>query len=270
MSIFYQDRAEHLQFYLSDNNICTPHLHKQAELFYVLEGHLSVTVDGKERILSPGEGALIFPNQLHSTDTDGTSRILLCIFDSDFCHSYARYFRHTHPENNFFVLDKTDVHSKIALMGLLRLTRDFERKAPVPPDILPCAEGYLTLLLSRLFAQLSLTDLPESEDLELEQRLLIYLDSHFTENLSLDILSRKFGVSRFTLSRIFSEKLHTTFPNYVNAKRLAYAADLLRSGNLSVTQIALDAGFGSSRSFFREFQKEYRTTPAKYRSSLTH
>ena len=104
-----------------------------------------------------------------------------------------------------------------------------------------------------------------TDDLELEQRLLLYLDTHYTEELSLESLSKEFGVSRFVLSRIFTEKLHTTFPDYVNSRRLDYARDLLLSTELSVTQIALDVGFGSSRTFFRAFHSAYHTTPGAYR-----
>lgn len=265
MSIFYQNSPERLRLYTSENNTFATHLHKQIELLVVLEGNLTLTVDHTPLTLYEGMHAVIFPNQLHSLETVENSKILLCIFDVDFCHSYRKYFQNNLPAPKQFSTQILSVHSKTAVDGLLLLTDSFPRGTTIPSSIVALAEGYLTLLLADFFSQIELIPRTISEDLELEQKLLIYLETHYTEDLSLEILSKEFGVSRFTLSRLFADKLHTTFPYYVNSKRLEYACNLLLSTDLSVTQIALDSGFGSSRTFFREFQEAYHTTPREYR-----
>lgn len=265
MSIIYQNNTERLRLFTSENNSFATHLHKQIELMVVLEGSLTLTVDHVSRTLHAGDHALIFPNQLHTLQTVGSSKILLCIFDGDFCHSYRKYFLNNIPAANNFAVEQLSSHSKTAVDGLLLLTGEFPRGTRIPAPILALAEGYLTLLLADIFAHMELVPRTVSEDLELEQKLLIYLETHYTEDLSLEILSREFGVSRFTLSRLFTDKLHTSFTYYVNSKRLEYACNLLLSTDLSVTQIALDAGFGSSRTFFREFHQAYHTTPREYR-----
>lgn len=270
MSIFYQNRTEQLRLYTSENNTFATHLHKQIELMVVLEGTLTLTVDHVSKTLSAGSHAIIFPNQLHSLETIGNSKILLCIFDGDFCHSYRKHFLDSIPASNEFSVSNLSTHSKTAVAGLLMLTNEFPRNTLIPPAILALAEGYLTLLLADIFSHMELVPRTVSEDLELEQKLLIYLERHYTEDLSLEILSKEFGVSRFTLSRLFTDKLHTTFTYYVNSKRLEYACNLLLSTDLSVTQIALDAGFGSSRTFFREFHQAYHTTPREYRRQHQH
>lgn len=265
MSIFYQNSPERLRLYTSENNTFSTHLHKQVELLVVLEGTLTLTVDHASQTLSEGMHAIIFPNQLHSLETTESSKILLCIFDGDFCHSYRKIFHNNLPAPGQFSTNTLTVHSQTAVEGLLLLTDSFQRGSAIPAPIVALAEGYLTLLLAEIFSQMELIPRTISEDLELEQKLLIYLETHYTEDLSLEILSKEFGVSRFTLSRLFTDKLHTTFPYYVNSKRLEYACSLLLSTDLSVTQIALDSGFGSSRTFFREFKEAYHTTPREYR-----
>lgn len=272
MSIFYQNSRERLRLYTSRNNTFASHLHKQVELIIVLEGSLTVTADSKPHKLTPGQGILVFPNRLHSLYTDAAtgSHILLCIFEPDFCPHYRKYFQSYLPERNDFDLDILSPHSRLASEQLLALTETFDRKEPIPAYISSLAEGYLSLLLADLFTPslanpFRLQHQNGGEDLELEQRVLIYLDEHFTEELSLEHLSKEFGISRFRLSRLFSEKLQTGFPSYVTSKRLEYARELLSTTDESVTNIALDAGFGSSRSFFREFKNAYRMTPNEYR-----
>lgn len=272
MSIFYQNSGERLRLYTSRNNTFASHLHKQVELIIVLEGSLIVTADQKQHKLGKGQGILIFPNRLHSLYTDAAigSHILLCIFETDFCPHYRKYFQSYVPDRNNFDLSTLSPHSRLAAEQLHALTDCFERKGSIPPYISSLAEGYLSLLLADLFTPSSVNPLQlqhqnGGEDLELEQRVLIYLDEHFTEDLSLELLSKEFGVSRFRLSRLFSEKLQTGFPSYVTSKRLEYARELLSTTDLSVTTIAMDAGFGSSRSFFREFKTAFHMTPNEYR-----
>lgn len=272
MSIFYQNSGERLRFYPSENNTYESHLHKQAELILVLRGALTVTIDQQSYPLEFGQGVLVFPNQSHSLNTDPRrgSRILLCIFDMDFCPHYRKFFQYYVPGRNSFALNDLSDHSRLAQDKLLNLTKSFQRGETVPQHISNLAEGYLTLLLADLFREddvnpLQLQKKKDLEDMDLEQRLLVYLDSHYTEPLSLEILSKEFGVSRFQLSRLFSDKLHTSFPSYVTARRLEYAKELLTTTDDPVTGIALDAGFGSSRTFFREFKEAYGVTPSDYR-----
>lgn len=265
MSFFYQNRKEQLYLYLSKNNPYAVHLHRQLELIYVLSGSTTVTIEQQEFHLLPGQGVLVFPNQMHGLKNVDAGQNLLCIFEPDFCHSFRHFFQNKKPVHNNFSIDTLTGHSHIALKGLTGLAASMEKDRPTPSDAQMYAEGYLTLLLADLLPLLPLQTRKNTEDLELEQRLLLYLDGHYTEELSLESLSKEFGVSRFVLSRIFTEKLHTTFPDYVNSRRLDYARDLLLSTELSVTQIALDAGFGSSRTFFRAFQDSFHTTPGAYR-----
>ena len=265
MSFFYQNRQEQLYLYLSKNNPYAIHLHRQLELIYVLSGSTTVTVEGQDFPLLPGQGVLVFPNQMHGLKHVEPGQNLLCIFEPDFCHSFRHFFQNKKPVRNDFIASSLSKHSSIALQGLRELAAAMEKDRPTPSDIQVYVEGYLTLLLADLLPLLSLQERKNTTDLELEQRLLLYLDAHYTEELSLESLSKEFGVSRFVLSRIFTEKFHTTFPDYVNSRRLDYARDLLLSSELSVTQIALDAGFGSSRSFFRAFQDTFHTTPGTYR-----
>jgi len=78
-------------------------------------------------------------------------------------------------------------------------------------------------------------------------------------------LARELGYSEGYLSHIFSEALGTTMPAYVNTLRIRKAMELLRRGSISVSDAALELGFGSIRSFNRAFRKETGMTPAKWR-----
>lgn len=265
MSIFYQSRTGRVWFHLSENHSFDSHLHRQVELLIVLEGGLAATIDYREYQVSAGEGIIIFPNRLHSFFTPENSRILICIFDSSFCHDFRKFFQSGIPENPHFILKDFSCHSQLALQELLKLTSQFDLSQQLPEHVISYAQGYLTLLLTDIFSGLSLSAEREYSDPELEQQLLLYIDRHYTDNLTLEHLAREFGVSPFRISRIFSAKLQTSFPHYVNSRRLEYAKELLANSGLSVTRIALDAGFGSARTFFREFKRAFCVSPGEFR-----
>ena len=97
MSFFYQNRKEQLYLYLSNNNPYAVHLHRQLELIYVLSGSTTVTVEQQEFPLTPGQGVLVFPNQMHGLKHVEPGQNLLCIFEPDFCHSFRHFFQNKKP-----------------------------------------------------------------------------------------------------------------------------------------------------------------------------
>lgn len=275
MSFFYQNHQERLRLYSSRNNTFATHLHRQAELIVALEGRLSVAVGQNSYVLTPGRGLLVFPNCLHSlcTEEGSESRILLCIFEPDVCPQYRSFLQGAPPDDSSFDLRLLSSHSRLAVEGLVTLADSIDRREAVSVYDGGLAGAYLSLLLTDLLVSACAPIRPgnasDEGNPELEQRILIYLDSHFAEALSLEFLAKEFGVSRFRLSRLFSRKLHTSFPDYVNSRRLEYARYLLSATETSVTDIALESGFGSSRSFFREFRKAFHMTPNAFRRQYT-
>ena len=57
-----------------------------------------------------------------------------------------------------------------------------------------------------------------------------------------------------------------TFQEFVADVRISRACELLGSTSLSVTEIALECGFGEMTTFNRTFKKYRDTTPTKYRA----
>ena len=150
MSFFYQNRQEQLYLYLSKNNPYAVHLHRQLELIYVLSGSTTVTVEQQDFLLTPGQGVLVFPNQMHGLKHVEPGQNLLCIFEPDFCHSFRQFFQNKKPAHNDFTVSSLSEHSRIALQGLKTLAAAMEKDRPTPSDVQDYAEGYLTLLLADL------------------------------------------------------------------------------------------------------------------------
>ena len=88
-------------------------------------------------------------------------------------------------------------------------------------------------------------------------------------DLRLNDLASHLGTNRTYVSRLINNKENSNFCDYINSHRIKYAKQLLSSTQkceqMSLEDIALEAGFSSQSSFYRVFTNIEGTTPAKYR-----
>ena len=154
---------------------------------------------------------------------------------------------------------KAKLHPDV-LYALQTLTG--RRKKGNYDDVLRAA--YIHILLSRILPELTLKE-RVAQPTDLVDAVVTYIAAHSREEISLTSVAKALYISPYTLSRMFSSTFHTNFNRYVNHSRLEYSRMLLEETEQSVTEICLDAGFGSQRTFNRAFQTEFHMTPAQYR-----
>jgi AraC-like DNA-binding protein len=110
-----------------------------------------------------------------------------------------------------------------------------------------------------------------SAQLEFERlrRACDYIEEHSHKELSRDAVAEAVHMSGSGFSRFFKARTGMTFKEYVVDVRISRACHLLASTNLSVTEVALECGFGELTTFNRAFRKCRGKTPTQYRS-LVH
>ena len=103
-----------------------------------------------------------------------------------------------------------------------------------------------------------------SENTGLIKDILIYLQQHYTGDISMQQLARHFGYSKSRFSHLFNEQLGCTLADYVNSLRCQHASQLLLETKQPVMDIALQVGFECVRTFYRAFKRYYGVTPSQY------
>lgn len=91
------------------------------------------------------------------------------------------------------------------------------------------------------------------------------VDQHYAEALDLDALAAAAGVSKYHLARCFAEIYGETPIRYLSRRRIERAQDLLRSANLTVTEVCVLVGFSSLGSFSSRFRQLVGESPVRYR-----
>ena len=90
-------------------------------------------------------------------------------------------------------------------------------------------------------------------------------DRSYADPLDLDALARAASVSRYHFARCFAEVYGETPMRYVTRRRVERAQDLLRSANLTVTEVCMVVGFSSLGSFSSRFRELVGESPTQYR-----
>ncbi|MBR6395598.1 MAG: 2-isopropylmalate synthase [Lachnospiraceae bacterium] len=95
--------------------------------------------------------------------------------------------------------------------------------------------------------------------------MLNYIQSNY-KNISLAALANAFNLSEPYISKYIRDKSGKTFGEHVTETRLKKAKRLLKSGNMTVENIAYSVGYQNVEHFNRQFKRAFDMTPVQYRN----
>lgn len=222
------------------------HLHSFFEFYFCTEGTLPITISGKELLLQAGEAVIIFPFQLHSFTATEEGAGCLFTFDPCYIESFAVRFSNYLPINNVF-----------------RYSADPD--AINYDDEFFALKAFLYQMCADVVGQCDFEYAP-ADSRTLCEQIFSLTEEHFTDSkFSLRSLTELLSYDYAYISKYFFRKTGIRYNSYLNQRRIAYAATLLRKGLVdSVTDVAFMCGYGSIRSFNRNFKDVYGQTPQTY------
>jgi len=94
-----------------------------------------------------------------------------------------------------------------------------------------------------------------------------YIDAHFAEDLTVEMLAREAGLSRVHLTRAFSRCFGVPPHVYLNRVRLAFARQALLSGQ-TLVDVAMAAGFADQSHFNRRFKGSVGVSPGVWLTQM--
>lgn len=100
------------------------------------------------------------------------------------------------------------------------------------------------------------------------RQLVEYIDQQLAEPISLGQLAGLCALSEYHFARMFRESFGLPPHQYLLARRLVRARELLRGGSLPLGEIALACGFSSASHFTNRFRQGMGATPGEYRQAF--
>lgn len=105
---------------------------------------------------------------------------------------------------------------------------------------------------------------PASED-NVVGKALTLIHERYDQDLSLESIASSVYMTPSYFSYVFKRQTGQTLIKYLTRHRLSRAAQLLRSGDMRVTDIMLSVGYSNPSYFSSLFRAEYGQTPSQYK-----
>lgn len=97
------------------------------------------------------------------------------------------------------------------------------------------------------------------------QEIVSYIQQHFAEELSLEMLAREFSFHSRYISTLVKNETGESFSSYVTSLRIRRAVELLTHTDIEVKEIAAQVGYEDQHYFSRLIRKQTRMTPSQIR-----
>ena len=226
-----------------------PHFHRSYELLSVISGEMKVIIDDVEYNLKESDVLIIFPNQIHSFETQGYSMINLIIFSPELVGMFYSEYKNLVPENN-------------RVVGFdFGQERAFTDNVFIQKSILYKAIG--TLVDTTTFKRANVMG-----DFKLIHRILSFVEENFAKECSLKDAAKILKYDYAYLSKQFIRAMNMSYTEYLNRYRISHACYLINNKNASIGDIYLNCGFENARSFNRNFKKYTGMTPSEYKNDM--
>lgn len=238
------------------------HCHEFLELFLVMRGNAVHTVNGKSTPLSKGDMVFIRPEDAHKYEAYTQAEFeLVSLSVGD--RSFALSCRLLELDPGFFLEpeDPPCVHLEGDILGDVR-------KKLLKIDSCPAGETRMRYFRSILPGILLL--FTEKQELRTVRYLPGWLSEVMGEmdkpvNIAggLNRMYQLANVSKEHLSREFRKYLNLTPSEFVNMKRMTFAAGLLGEGE-EIQEVCRKCGYRHLSYFYRVFSAYYGCTPGEF------
>jgi YesN/AraC family two-component response regulator len=238
-----------------------------------MNGNREFFIKDRTFLIQEGDVIIIAPNIVHRTTNSALpkhERLIVNIPKDDLTAINTSYLEIMHPlfEQEYMIV-RSPFQEQVFVEGIARnILQEMQEKKPG-------FEIYAqTLVLQLLIYCCRHVKQHVSEPLEFPSpmherisRVAGYINSHYMDELSLQLLAERFYVSPYYLSRSFKEATGFAFVEYLNMVRVKESKKLLEETKLKVNLIAERVGFGSVTHFGRVFKAVTGHPPLFFRKA---
>lgn len=248
----------------ADNTLFRLHNHDDYEIYLFISGDAEYHIEGRKYRLHPYDILFVRPDEMHriyhNSENCIYKRIIININDDFFEKFHIGTYKEILIERTMSkdrkiqgstviesgmrdifekihrLMDKQDVHSNEAVIQALTV------------------QLLYTMCDVNFFGRQSVSD-------SKIQNAIDYINDRFTEDITLDDISKNTFVSKHHLCRIFKQTTGYTVGEYINHKRLMQVNHLCKTRGMSLKEACDMSGFPNYSTFYRIYKKENGISP---------
>ena len=252
------------------------HHHDFYEIYFFLSGNVSYNIESRNYLLTPGDILIISPNELHQpvfgAEKQNYERYVVWL-NKSFLEQFdmpgqevSRCFDTERPHHTN-LLRPDGVSRELINYLLVMLKQEAASDAYGAEMYTLGLVAQLLVIINRLAERSAQAAEPRENSDSVVYRVLAYINEHYNEDLSLDLLANKFFISKYHLSREFGRLVGTSVYRYIIQKRLVMAKQMI-SGGMATSEVYQHCGFGDYSNFYRAFKAEYQISPREFVENL--
>lgn len=246
------------------------HSHPFTEIFFITSGKGFIQIDNKNVPISEGDLIVINPNCPHTEKSldinNPLEYIVFGINNLALAHKKIPTLDNEDIDLNLYKIINFNNNKKEILYYLNTLMREVEEKNK---NYELACKSILTLFIIFIIrnsgSTLLITENPKKLNIECI-KIKNYMDTHYSENITLDLLANMSYINKFHLVHIFTKQVGLSPINYLINKRIEEAKNLLRTTNYSIRDISYIVGFSNSSYFSQMFKKITNESPKTYKN----
>ena len=239
----------------------TPHAHNYTELFYIIGGNGQFQIDDEQFPVRAHQLVIVNPNIIHTELSYAAHPLEYIVLGIEGLEisipgtNENRYCIYTFPTANK-VLN--------CMQNILHEMQNRESAHQV------ACQAYMDILVVQLMRHTgtSMTQVADNSPANRQcAAIRRYIDSHYKEPLTLDLLAAEANVNKYYLAHAYKQTYGISPINYLIARRIQEGKRLLAETDLSLSQISGILGFSSASYFSQSFRKAEGISPVEYRKA---
>ncbi len=224
-------------------------------IYSVTEGTVKLTTKNGAFYAKKGDLLFFDQSEKHLVENGGTIP-----YEADFAYIFGpnikEFFEIFYEKFGYVAHDFTPPSMKSVWKEIVKACRENREDIYLTSSLL---YGVLTEILKFCGKNEDVTDISAA---------ISFVTENYDKAFTLDELAGSVSMDKYYLIRQFRARTGYTPKEYQNELRLNKAEKLLKTGNLSVTEIAKETGFTDIRAFLALFKKRYGVSPSVYLKNL--
>lgn len=231
------------------------------QIFYDVSGSGEFFLDGERAVLYPEQFAILEPNIRHGYQSLGGDWVIHSLgFDGDACIKILTCLK-LNRQGIYSLSNPALFRSHLLMLAQLA--------SVAKPRLDLCSKELYSLLLDLAGNVRRLPMSPVVEGTGLIKEIVLYLEDHYAEDLSLDDLSVQFHKTPEYLCSSFKSVTGETIMHYLRRIRIHHAKVLLMEApDAGIKEVSVSCGFNSVSYFGRVFKEVTGYTPQGYRLGI--
>lgn len=247
-----------------DDRDFTMHIHEQCEIYFFVSGGVEYLVEGSKYPLDENSLMIMRPSESHKARISEGLRYERYAVNFPLAFAEAidpegsltkAFTSRPLGKSNMFTSAEMDMKLVRKLFSeMCSENNDYSRQLTIRTHLL-----ILLDMINRAFTERKSVG---HKPVSIAERIVIYVNNHLFEDISVPKLAGHFYLSPSQFSRVFRQATGASPWDYITRKRLTAAKEMIGSGS-SAQKASESCGFGDYSSFYRAYTKYFGCAPTE-------